>query len=115
MAEMLGTPLVIAGADLDHVAVAAERWTDAWPRYIGQLGGSWVAGGPDPRFASAQVRYGNGMRLQDLEPHEPEKNDFLRRFLDHNGPGVHHFPFKVPDIAGALDEVQAAGIDPVGV
>jgi catechol 2,3-dioxygenase-like lactoylglutathione lyase family enzyme len=115
MGKMLGTPFVIAGADLDHVAVAAERWTDAWPRYIGQLGGSWVAGGPDPGFASAQVRYGNGMRLEVLEPHEPEKNDFLRRFLDHSGPGVHHFTFKVPDIAAALTDVQAAGIDPVGV
>jgi catechol 2,3-dioxygenase-like lactoylglutathione lyase family enzyme len=115
MVEMLGSHAVIVGADFDHVAVAVERWSDAWPRYIGQLGGTWIGGGPDPGFASAQLRYGNGMRLEVLEPHEPEKNDFLRRFLDRNGPGPHHFTFKVPDLAGALHEVRAAGLDPIGV
>ena len=106
---------MIEGADFDHVAVAAERWTDAWPRYVGELGGVWVAGGPDPGFASAQVRYANGMRLEVLEPHEPERNDFLRRFLDRSGPGPHHLTFKVPDLAGALTLVEAAGYRPVGV
>ncbi len=114
-AEMLGSRPVIAGADFDHVAVAAERWADAWPRYVGELGGVWVAGGPDPGFASAQVRFANGMRLEVLEPHEPEHNDFLRRFLDRNGPGPHHLTFKVPDLADALEKVDAAGYRPVGV
>lgn len=106
---------MIAGADFDHVAVAAERWADAWPRYVGELGGAWVAGGPEVGFASAQVRFANGMRLEVLEPHEPERNDFLRRFLDHSGPGPHHLTFKVPDLADALTRVDAAGYRPVGV
>src|SRR5436309_1755265 len=95
--------------DLDHVAVAAERQDDVWPRYAGDLGGSWVAGGPEYGFASAQVSYRNGMRLEVLEPYMPERNDFLRRFLDRNGPGAHHLTFKVGDLAAALERVEAAG------
>jgi catechol 2,3-dioxygenase-like lactoylglutathione lyase family enzyme len=47
--------------------------------------------------------------------HEPEKNDFLRRFLDRNGPGPHHLTFKVKDISGALAAAEEAGYHPVGI
>lgn len=101
--------------DLDHVAVALERQDDAWPRYAGDLGGTWVSGGATPGFFAGQVRYRNGMKVEVLEPFRPDLNDFLRRFLDHRGPGPHHLTFKVPDLAAALDDVEAAGYRPVGV
>ncbi len=97
----LGT--VIAGTYLDHLAVAAETWDDLWPRYRTDLGGGWVSGGPTYGFASAQVRYANGMKIEALMPFEWERNDFLRRFLDHRGPGPHHMTYKVPDIEVAID------------
>jgi len=103
------------GADLDHVAVAAERQADLWPRYGGDLGGRWVGGGRSVGFASAQVRFTGGMKVEALEPCEPERNDFLRRFLDHSGPGPHHLTFKVPDIEAAIGAARAHGVDPVGI
>ncbi|MBA3653749.1 MAG: VOC family protein [Actinobacteria bacterium] len=106
---------MIAGADLDHVAVALERWSDAWPQYVGALGGEWMGGGPDPGFAWGQIKFANEMRLELLEPHEPERNDFLRRFLDRSGPGPHHLTFRVPDLVAGLAMVEAAGYRPVGV
>ena len=106
---------MIHGADLDHIAVAAESWSDVRPRYVDELGGTWLGGGPDPGFAWAQVLYANRMRLEMLEPHEPERNDFLRRFLDRNGPGPHHITFKVPSLADALGEAEAAGYRPINV
>ena len=102
-------------ADLDHVAVAAERQSDLWPRYAGDLGGQWVGGGPSPGFHWAQVIFGNGMRLEALQPYAVEQSDFLRRFLDRNGPGPHHLTFKVPDIADALAQAEASGYRPTGV
>jgi methylmalonyl-CoA/ethylmalonyl-CoA epimerase len=108
-------PVVIPNIDLDHVAVAAERQRDAWPRYAGDLAGAWVSGGDSLGFSSAQVRYGNGMKLEVLEPYQVEVNDFLRRFLDATGPGPHHLTFKVADLDAALDAVAAAGLAPVGV
>ena len=106
---------MIEGIDLDHVAVAVERWSDAWPRYRGQLSGEWVAGGESYGFASAQLRFANGMKVEVLSPYAVDKNDFLRRFLDRNGPGPHHLTFKVPAIEAALGAAEKAGYRPVNV
>src|SRR5687767_2076773 len=76
---------MIPGIDLDHVAIATEDRDTVWPRYAGELGGTWVSGGESAGFAAAQVRYANGMKVEVLEPWGVEQNDFLRRFLDRNG------------------------------
>ena len=107
--------MVIRDIDLDHVAVATERQADAWPRYAGDLSGRWVSGGESVGFHAAQVSYANGMKVEVLEPHLVEENDFLRRFLDANGPGPHHLTFKVADIRAALEAADVAGLTPVGV
>jgi catechol 2,3-dioxygenase-like lactoylglutathione lyase family enzyme len=106
---------VIADIHLDHVAVAMEDRRDGRRRYAAELGGAWVGGGADPGFWSEQVQYANGMKVEILEPLNVEQNDFLRRFLDRNGPGPHHVTFKVTDIVSALGEVEAAGYRPVSV
>jgi len=101
--------------DLDHVAIAAERTADLWPRYVTDLGGEWWGGGPSPGFWFGQVGYANGMRVECLEPMNVDENDFLRRFLDRNGPGPHHLTFKVPDIHEAMDSASNAGYPVVSV
>ena len=106
---------MIRDIDLDHVAVATEVQAEAWPRYRGELGGSWISGGDSPGFSAAQVKFANGMKVEVLEPLRVEENDFLRRFLDQNGPGPHHLTFKVADIRSALATAEAAGFAPVGV
>ena len=95
---------------LDHVAVAVEHWADAWPRYVHQLGGNWHSGGVNSGFSPAQLAYANGAKVEVLQPWEPENNAFLRRFLDHSGPGPHHLTFKVPDIEAALERGAGRGI-----
>lgn len=106
---------VIKGADLDHVALAAESRAVLEPRYAGQLGGVAIAGGPSPGFVWGQFEYANGMVVELLEPDRIEENDFLRRFLDRSGPGPHHLTFKVPDLRAALGTAGAAGYTPVGM
>ncbi|MBV8560715.1 MAG: VOC family protein [Acidimicrobiia bacterium] len=105
----------IESCDLDHVAVAVERWADAWPRFVSILGGRWMSGGQGPGFAPSQLGFANGMRVEILEPHLVEQNDFLRRFLDRSGPGPHHFTFKVNDLPAALAAAEAAGYRPINV
>jgi methylmalonyl-CoA/ethylmalonyl-CoA epimerase len=106
---------VIRDIDLDHVAIACERLGDAWPRYARDLGGRWLAGGATAGFANGQVTYRNGMKVELLEPNDVEANDFLRRFLDRNGPGPHHLTYKVADIRAALAEAEDAGYPPINV
>jgi hypothetical protein len=100
--------------DLDHVAVATEHAVDNLDRYLGDLGGRWVGGGAD-NFYWGQVRFANGMRIELLEPTTDDPANFLRRFLDRNGPGPHHATFKVPDLPGQLERVRAAGYEPINV
>ena len=101
--------------DLDHVAVAAERLDDLWPRYAGDLGGTWLGGSESPGFRFAQVQFTNGMKVEGLEPLRPGEHDFLRRFLDASGPGPHHCTFKVPDIVAAIDSAAAHGFHAINV
>ncbi len=101
--------------DLDHLAVAAERLGDLWPRYLDELGGRWVGGGPSPGFDWAQVSYANGMRVEGLEPARTDEFDFLRRFLDRLGAGPHHITFKVPDLDDVLARLAARDIEPARV
>jgi len=106
---------VIDDIHLDHVAVAMEHRTLGWPRYVRDLPGEWLGGGGTAGFWSEQIQYANGMKVELLHPADVESNDFLRRFLDRNGPGPHHLTFKVKDIGAALAEAEAAGYPPVGV
>lgn len=102
---------------MDHVALASRHTWDQVTRYCHQLGGRWLGGPPlDGRsFYFCQVEFAGGTKLELLEPIPGEGSDFLRRFLDRNGPGPHHFTFKVPDFEAALRAVAAAGHDLVGV
>ena len=106
---------MIQDIDLDHVAVATERPEDGYARYAAELGGRWGNGGDTNGFTSYQLVYANDMRVEVISPYNVEQNDFLRRFIDRNGPGPHHLTFKVKDMGQALEEVRAAGYEPVGV
>lgn len=101
--------------DLDHLAIASEHAMDNFDRYRGDLGAGYVMGANDPGFWWGQVRFANGMKVELLEPVNVEQNDFLRRFLDRNGPGPHHVTFKVKDIEAALAASSAAGYEPINV
>ena len=106
---------MIPDIDLDHVAVAVERHALVWSRYAGELGARWRSSGVGPGFSPAQVGFEGGMRLEVLAPARIDENDFLRRFLDRNGPGPHHLTFKVGDLRAALRLVDEAGFRPVAV
>src|SRR3954467_7298429 len=103
--------------ELDHLALGTERITDLWPRYAGDLGAGWVGMRPDVGFTFCQLRFGNGRRIEMLEPYDTDTDTdtdsdidpLLRRFLDHSGAGPHHVTFKVPDIRAMLSILDEAG------
>lgn len=107
---------------MDHLAVASDHAWDNVIRYAYHLGGRWM-GGPDndptfemeDRFYFCQVEFAHGTKIEILEAIPGPGSDFIRRFLYRNGPGPHHYTFKVPDIDEAMDAVSGAGYDLVGV
>jgi methylmalonyl-CoA/ethylmalonyl-CoA epimerase len=105
----------IEGVSLDHVAHAVPRWQDVWGRYAVDLGAEWSSGGQGRGFSPAQLRFGNGARIEVLMPNDPHLNDFLQRFLAASGPGPHHMTFKVPDLTAAIETARKAGIEPIGI
>jgi methylmalonyl-CoA/ethylmalonyl-CoA epimerase len=106
---------------LDHLALASTNAWDNLIRYCYHLGGRWMGGlDPEPdegdvasdnvgEFYFAQVEFDRGAKLELLQPIPGMGSEFLRRFLNRNGPGPHHLTFKVPDIHAAIAEVGAAG------
>jgi methylmalonyl-CoA/ethylmalonyl-CoA epimerase len=105
---------------LDHVAIAAPDHRPVLRSLTGQLGGVVISGGTPPGagFRAMQIRLGRGlagMTVELLEPYRPEHNDFLVRFLDATGGGVHHLTFKTDDVAAERERLRGLGIEPVGV
>lgn len=112
----------MTGPDLDHLALASTRAADNLIRYCHQLGARWL-GGADPgteateqneadggpEFYFGQAEFAGGTKLEFLQPLPGAGSDFLRRFLVRNGPGPHHFTFKVPDIRAAIKRAEQSG------
>ena len=114
-------PFMVEHITLDHVALASHHVWDQIHRYGFQLGARWM-GGPDDYtlgeehdFYFAQMEFDGGTKLEFLEPLAGQESDFIRRFLDRNGPGPHHMTFKVPDLDHAIAAVEADGYQVVGV
>ncbi|MEZ5406652.1 MAG: VOC family protein [Acidimicrobiales bacterium] len=103
---------------MDHVALASRHAWDQVIRYCYHLGAHWLGGPPMAElggFYFCQAGLDGGAKLEFLEPLDLPGSDFVRRFLDRNGPGPHHFTFKVPHFDAALEAVGAAGYTVVGV
>jgi len=116
----------LTGPILDHLALASVSAWDNVIRYCYHLGARWMGGPEDeisfdesaapdvnPPFYFSQVELDGGTKLEFLQPIPGPGSEFLRRFLDRNGPGPHHLTFKVPDIHAAIAHANAAGYDVV--
>jgi methylmalonyl-CoA/ethylmalonyl-CoA epimerase len=99
--------------DLDHLAIGVTSIDDAlaWARHT--AGGREVARFQEASWLGAQAAFAAGIRLEMLEPITDPADDFLRRFLEHTGPGPHHVTFKVPDIVACIERLRGWGIEPV--
>ena len=108
----------------DHVAVAVRDIDVALQRWRDDLGGrvQWRFHNPAV-FGGAAVQFRGGAFLELLQPSDSDERvlttggpaDFMRRYLDRHGPGVHHVTLKVPDLHEALATIAEAGLDAVDV
>lgn len=104
-------------AVLDHVAIAVPEWSAAERRWREQLGGGRSSAGENAIFVSRQLQYANGAKLELLcpSPQDASPYNFVRRYLDRFGSGIHHVTLKVPDLHGAIDVLGAGGLQAVDV
>lgn len=97
---------------LDHIAIAAHRLSDAPPFLVGVLGGIPFFGMDAGVFRFGQWEFEGDGRIEVLEPRGAD--GFLHRFLATRGPGIHHVTFKVPSLREACDRAESLGYGIVG-
>lgn len=97
---------------LDHVAIAVHSIAEAMPLYERLAN---ATGTTSERVESQSVKVafvGTGSaRLELIEPTSPESS--VARFLERRGPGLHHIAYRVPDVAAALADFIAMGMEPI--
>ncbi|MFQ5382744.1 MAG: VOC family protein, partial [Dehalococcoidia bacterium] len=101
---------------LDHVAMAAPDWRSQSERLQRLLGFKFLSGFADGGAADfdgcvSQVPE-TEIEFEVISPRGPES--FVRRFLDEQGPGLHHITLEVEDIHAAAAEVVKLGLSPFG-
>jgi len=102
----------VSEIQLDHIAIATHRLTDAPPFLVGVLGGIPFFGMDAGAFRFGQWEFDGDGRVEVLEPRG--SNGFLHRFLATRGPGIHHVTFKVPSLRQTCDRAAALGYAIVG-
>jgi catechol 2,3-dioxygenase-like lactoylglutathione lyase family enzyme len=100
----------------DHVAIAVPNIQAAATRWRDELGACWANTGnflPERTFHVRQVRFGNGARLELLQPNG---EGFAQAFLDRFGPQIHHVTLTVScNLLTAVHALRAEGYDVVDV
>lgn len=102
-------------AVLDHVAVAVPDTAAALPRWRDELGGAAYGAGSTDLFATYQLVYAGGGRLELLSPAPGAGPSFLTRFLERFGARIHHVTLLVDDLHAALDTLDRGGLEAVDV
>jgi len=91
----------------DHAGVATEDAEGLAFRYEDLFGCEIVH---EERFGELKVLFldlGNGY----FELLEPQEEGTIRRYLEENGPGLHHVALGTDDIDGALETAEDAGVE----
>jgi methylmalonyl-CoA/ethylmalonyl-CoA epimerase len=94
---------------IDHIGIAVEDLDQAVSLYRERLGMAEQHRETVEEFGVKAVllEIGDG-HVELLEPLEGDSA--VGRFLERNGPGMHHVAYQTSDIEAALEAVRAAGV-----
>lgn len=103
-----------AVAGLAHVGVAVRDLSAAERTY--EALGAELLGREDVPAEGVRVSFLTlgGVRIELLEPLEPNAEAGVARFVRERGGGVHHLAFDTEDLAQTLGSLGAQGIAPIG-
>jgi methylmalonyl-CoA/ethylmalonyl-CoA epimerase len=92
----------------DHAGIATDDAAGLADLYVDLLGTPVVHGETFDGMKVVFLRVGSSY-FELLEPVESE--GAIARYLDRNGPGIHHLALATDDIAGALQRARDCGVD----
>ena len=95
---------------LDHIGIAVKDLAEA-RRFFEEILGAklmYAHDVPDSGYKLCELDL-NGLTIELLEPLGPN-GEFLRKFMQKRGEGMHHLTFNVPDTKGKVAELKTAGV-----
>ncbi len=94
---------------IDQIAIAVPDLDDAIELWRGVFGAEleYREEVESDAIEEAMLKVGDGY-IQLITPTSPDST--VQRFLDRNGPGLHHVGLAVESVADALDDLKEAGV-----
>lgn len=93
---------------INHIGIAVNSLDEALPFYRDNLGmvlkGTEEVAEQKVKVAFLQV---GESKIELLEPTSPDSP--VARFLEKNGPGIHHIAYEVEDLAAAIAKLEQDG------
>lgn len=97
---------------LDHLAIAVRSLDDSSPFWASLLGREETGREEVPSEGVRVAFFGEGDgRIELLEPTDP--GSAVGRYIEREGPGLHHVCLAVSDLDAALERAEEAGAEPV--
>lgn len=95
--------------EIDHIGVAVEDLDDAIALYRDRLGMTEQHRETVEEFGVEAVLLEIGdAHVELLTPVQPDSG--VARFLERNGPGMHHVAYRTDDIDATLERLRQAGL-----
>jgi methylmalonyl-CoA/ethylmalonyl-CoA epimerase len=93
---------------INHIGIAVNSIEEALPFYRDSLGMAFKGTEevPSQKVKVAFLAIGES-KIELLEPTSADSP--VAKFLEKNGPGVHHMAYSVPDIEAAIATLKASG------
>ncbi|OAI44592.1 hypothetical protein AYO38_00425 [bacterium SCGC AG-212-C10] len=101
---------------VDHISMGHANWKEQSGRLERLLGFKFLSSfgaGPTADFDGCVSQVpGTGIEFEIISP--VGERSFVQKFLNEQGPGLHHITVQVPDINRTVEELQELGITPFG-
>ena len=100
---------------VDHISMGAPGWkaqADLLERLLGFKFLHYFPGGPDSFEGCVSQVPGIAMEFEVIAPTGPKS--FVQKFVDEQGPGLHHITLQVADIEATTAEIERLGMKPLG-
>lgn len=93
---------------INHIGIAVNSIEEALPFYRDSLGMTFAGTEEVPsQLVKVAFLHIGESKIELLEPTSPDSP--VAKFLEKNGPGVHHLAYGVDDIEAAIAELVAKG------
>jgi methylmalonyl-CoA/ethylmalonyl-CoA epimerase len=94
--------------NIDHIGIAVEQLDAELRRYTEDFGGKLLSRETvtEQKVEIVFISFHNS-KIELLAP--TSKESTIRKFLDKNGPGLHHICYRVSDIKAELKRLESLG------